>query len=245
MPSTELRPMQSIRGVTLELVWKLLAGLLVLKVTSAVVLNYVKYIPPDFESEFLQGRELYFASSYQWAFYTHLVAGPLSLVWGLILLSDRFRLRSPRWHRYLGRMQVICVLFLLLPSGLWMSCFAATGAIAGAGFGTLAIVTGVCLVLGWQAAVRRRFVEHRRWMWRSFLCLCSAVVVRMIGGLATVADIEAEWVYPLAAWASWLVPLLAYEVLDRANLQLNASATVFHAHQPPHGNGDDYRGDWI
>jgi hypothetical protein len=48
-------------------------------------------------------------------------------------------------------------------------------------------------------------------MWRTFILLCSAVVIRMIGGLATVAHFEAQWLYPLSTWVSWLAPLLVFE----------------------------------
>src|SRR5690349_19466084 len=103
--------MTDIRAMPLQRVLTILAGLLILKVTAGVVLNYRNYFPPNFESDFLQGREQYFSGSYQWAFYTHLVAGPLSLIVGMILLSERFRLRFPKWHRALGRIQVLDVLF--------------------------------------------------------------------------------------------------------------------------------------
>jgi len=76
-------------------VLRLLAGVLVLKVTGGVVLNYREYIPPNFEAEFLRGREAYFSGTYQWAFYTHIAAGPFTLVLGMILLSERFRQRFP------------------------------------------------------------------------------------------------------------------------------------------------------
>jgi hypothetical protein len=66
--------------------------------------------------------------------------------------------------------------------------------------------------LGWKAAVEGRLADHRQWMGRLFMLLCSAVVIRMIGGLATVAGFDALWLYPLSAWASWLVPLVAFEL---------------------------------
>jgi hypothetical protein len=52
-------------------------------------------------------------------------------------------------------------------------------------------------------------------MWRTFVLLCSAVVLRMLGGLATVAHLDAAWLYPASIWASWLVPLLALESIQR------------------------------
>ena len=84
-----------------------------------------------------------------------------------------------------------------------MRRYAVTGAVAGLGLALLAIATSVLRpVLGWRAAVGRRFDEHRRWMWRTYLLLCSAVVIRIIGGLATVFQVHAIWVYPVSAWPS-------------------------------------------
>jgi hypothetical protein len=189
------------------------AALVVLKVTLSVVSEYRRYLPPDFEADFLMGRETYFWGGYCWAFYTHLVAGPVSLLWGTILISDRFRAWAPRWHRWLGRWQVACILLLLTPSGLWMARYAATGMVAGAGLAVLAIATATCTTLGWRAAVQRRFDVHRRWMSRAYLLMLSAVLIRLIGGLATVLQIDSLWLYPLSVWISWLLPLAAFEAI--------------------------------
>jgi Predicted membrane protein (DUF2306) len=190
------------------------AVLLILKVTASVILNFRNYFPPDFATDFLRGREHYFFGAYRWAFYTHIGSGPLSLILGLVLVNEPVRNRFPQWHRCLGRLQVGCVLLLVTPSGLWMAFHAAAGPIAAIGLAALAIVTGICVALGARCAVRRRFADHRRWMWRCFLLLCSAVVLRLIGGLATVTGVSAPWVDPLANWMCWLVPLAAFEVRE-------------------------------
>jgi len=191
---------------------RLLVALLVLKVTASVVLRYGSYFPPDFASDFLQGRESYFSGSYQWAFYPHIAAGPLSLVLGMLLVSDRFRLRFSGWHRVLGRVQVFIVLALVAPSGLWMACRADAGPVAGLGFAALAVVTATSAALGWRTAVQRRFAAHRRWMWRCYLALCSTVVLRLIAGFATVTGIEVRGLDVFAAWGSWLLPLAVFEL---------------------------------
>jgi hypothetical protein len=113
---------------------RLLACVLILKVTLSVVLGYRDYLPPDFASDFLRGRQAYFFGPYQWAFYSHIVAGPVTLFLGLILISEQFRTRYRKWHRVLGKTQVLLVVFALVPSGLWMAPYAETGAIAAAGF---------------------------------------------------------------------------------------------------------------
>ncbi len=202
------------------------AGLLALKITASVVWNYRHYLPPDFATDFLQGRQAYFFGPYQWAFYAHLASGPVTLILGLLLVSERFRLRFPKWHRTLGKTQILLIVLLLAPSGLWMARYAETGAVAGVGFSLLAVATAGCALAGWRTAVQRRFVEHRRWMWRCFLLLCSAVVIRLIGGLGTVAEIGWAGSYPLAAWASWLLPLAVFELIGPINRRLRRFVTV-------------------
>ena len=187
--------------------------LLILKVTLTIVMNYRDYLPPNFNSDFLVGRDSYFFGAYQWAFYTHIVAGPLTLILGMFLLSDRVRRQLPQWHRRVGRIQVALVLLMVTPSGVWMAMHAATGTIAGVGFASLAVATGACVWFGWRSAVRRKFAQHRRWMTRCYILLCSAVVLRLTAGFFIVADIEGDWTYPMTAWTSWLIPLLAFELL--------------------------------
>ena len=200
-----------------------LAGILILKVTLGVVAGYDDYFPPDFGSAFLHGRRSYFFGPYQWAFYAHIVSGPVTLILGLILISKQFRMRLPMWHRSLGKAQGLLILALLTPSGLWMAFYAQTGAVAAAGFSALALVTGGCVLFGWRAALQKRYAEHERWMWRCFLLLCSAVILRLIGGLVTVSNLEIEWSYPLAAWTSWLVPLGAFELSHTLHQRIQGS----------------------
>ena len=204
--------MKKLSPITLPNLLPFVTALLIIRVTVAVVLNYREYLPPNFESDFLQDREGYFWKGYHWAFYTHLASGPVSLILGLILISDRFRMRFPLWHRRLGRIQAVSVLFLVAPSGLVMAYYAMTGPIAAMGFAVLALGTALCMAMGWRTAVQRRFAEHRLWMQRCFVLLCSAVVVRVIGGLLTVIDYGPAWPYQAAAWGSWLVPLLVFEL---------------------------------
>ena len=194
----------------------LVTCVLIIRVTVAVVLNYRHYLPPDFTFEFLQDRESYFFGSYRWAFYIHIFSGPITLLLGILLVSDGLRTNLPRWHRILGRVQLVLIFFFVVPSGLWMAFQTESGVIASAGFASLAIATGLCAALGFQSAIRRRFVDHRRWMWRCYLLLCSAVVLRIMGGLVTVMEFNTEWSYPFAAWASWLLPLIVFEVKERA-----------------------------
>lgn len=202
-----------------------LVVLLICKVTLSVVIEFRHYIPPRFDSEFLSGRESYFWGAYAWAFYAHIVFGPITLLLGTLLTSHRLRRKAPAWHRRLGRVQGICILALVTPSGLWMARYAETGAAAGVGLGSLAIVTAVCVALGWRAAVGRNFAAHQQWMWRTYMLLCSAVVIRVIGGFATVARFDADWLYATSCWISWLVPLAILEAAQYVKTRVHRVAT--------------------
>ena len=122
-----LRLMTGISFKSFSNVLAITSGLLIIKVTVEVVLGYSNYFPPNFESEFLYGRQYYFFGTYRWAFYPHIVSGPLALLLGLVLISENFRLRFPKWHRNLGRIHVVNVLGIVAPSGLWMARDTSTG----------------------------------------------------------------------------------------------------------------------
>ena len=188
---------------------EVLAYLLVGKMIVTVWNSYRDYFPPNFRSSFLWGRSAYFFGIYRWAFYAHIISGPCALIAGLVLINAPFRRRFPSAHRALGRVQIACVVLVVAPSGLWMARYAATGAMAAFGFAALALATAGCAMLGWRAAIRRRFDAHRVWMLRCFVLLCSAVVLRLIGGLSEWLGVD--WTYPIAAWMSWCVPLAILE----------------------------------
>ena len=202
-------------------VWKWFSIVLLVKVLVAIVANYVDYFPPNFDSAFLMDHERTFFGSYQIAFYTHIISTPIALLNGLWLVLTASRRSWANWrtmHRRAGKLQVALILLFVAPSGLWMSAYAATGAVAGCGFATLAILLGLFVILGWQAALNKDFVQHSRWMSRSFVLMLSAIVLRLVAGASLVFGWESEWLYPATAWLSWLVPLALFELFRLASL---------------------------
>ena len=191
--------------------------LLIVRVTVGVVMGYVDYLPPNFYSAFLSGRQGYFHGPYQIAFWIHIVVSPLVMFSGLWLLSDRMRRRYRAMHRWLGRTHTLAVLLLVAPSGLWMSFYALTGAWAGSAFAISSCATFFCASMGWQKALAKNFAEHQIWMTRSYLLLCSAVVLRVLSGAATLLQCDLLWTYPLFAWLSTIVPICIYELSRRFN----------------------------
>lgn len=198
----------------LRLVLKWVVVFVIVKVLVGIISNYPDYFPPNFDADFLLGRESHFFGAYSIAFYTHIVSTPFALVNSLVLMNEWLRRSFSAQHRWLGRLQVLVILFLLVPSSLWMSAYAFSGRIAGAGFAFLALTTGFCVIMGWRRAVAKNFKAHRYWMTRCFVMLCSAIVLRLMSGAATVLIPNAMWTYPFAAWGAWLIPWMSLDGIE-------------------------------
>jgi uncharacterized membrane protein len=191
---------------------------LILRVLVTILANYPDYFPPNFDSLFLEGREATFTGVYRPAFYVHIFSGPIVLFNGLILLSEHIRRHHRSLHRALGWVQVVVLLSFVLPSSVVMSRYAFGGWQAGLSFLFLSVATATCAVVGVVHATRRRYDRHRRWMLRSYILICSAVALRLISGLLGELGVPSpECAYIIAAWSSWLLPLAAYEVVERVS----------------------------
>jgi uncharacterized membrane protein len=206
----------SVRVRILTTVLRWLAVVLILRVLTAILANYPDYFPPNFDSLFLQGREATFTGAYRPVFYVHIFSGPVVLFNGLILMSEYVRRHHGGLHRFLGRVQVVVLLLFVLPSSVVMSRYAFGGWPAGLSFFALSAVTASCAIVGVVHARRGRYDRHRRWMLRCYVLICSAVALRLISGTAGLLGVSSpEAAYVVAAWSSWLLPLAAYEIVER------------------------------
>jgi uncharacterized membrane protein len=206
----------AVRYRILTTVLRWLAVALILRVLVTILANYPDYFPPQFDSLFLQGREATFTGAYRPAFYIHIFSGPVVLLGGLILLSEHVRRRHAGVHRMLGRVQVVVLLLFVLPSSVVMSRHAFGGRAAGLSFLALSAATAICAIAGVVYARRHRYAQHRRWMLRCYVLICSAVALRLISGAAGLVGVPSpEGAYIVAAWSSWLLPLAACEIAQR------------------------------
>jgi uncharacterized membrane protein len=202
------------KGILLK-VLRAFFALLILRALGSIVANYSDYFPPDFQSSFLQGREGTFPGTYQSAFYVHIFSGPLVLLNGLLLMTD-WVIRYRSLHRFLGWVQIVALLVFMLPSGMVMALQSFGGFWAGLSFMVLSGATGVCAILGVVYASRGKVKQHRRWMVRSYVLICSAVFLRLVSGAAGLVGVtDAERAYVFAAWMSWVLPLMVWEIVER------------------------------
>jgi hypothetical protein len=185
------------------------------KVLLSIVLEYRWYFPANFESAFLTGRRESFVGLYRAAFYAHILGGPVAILLGAFLVWSGARARFPAFHRWAGRVQIPLILVVLVPSGLVMATQALAGPIAGFGFASLSVATGVCAVAAVYFACNRLFTQHQLWATRCWLLLLSPLIFRLASGALIVTAMESANAYCANAWLSWLLPLAIYEAWRR------------------------------
>lgn len=181
------------------------------KVLVEMVFEYRFYFPADFSSYFLMGKQGIFYGAYRLAFYSHIVCGPIAVSLGAYLMFTGGSGKRISSHRLLGRIQMLIVLLVIVPSGLIMATQAYTGMIAVLGFSVQAIGTGVCGVAAVWAVLNRRIESHQKWASRCFVFLCSPLILRVVSGGTIVMQVDTDTTYKLTAWGSWLVPILIQE----------------------------------
>lgn len=89
-----------------------------------------------------------------------------------------------------------------------MAATAQAGPIAGTGFAGLTIATAFCVSMTAWNALKRQYDLHRRWATRTYLLLCSPLLLRLIAGATIVAELDNVWTYRANAWVSWIGPLI-------------------------------------
>ncbi|RCS40588.1 DUF2306 domain-containing protein [Bremerella cremea] len=196
------------------------------KVVVSIVLQYGDYFPPNFDSAFLIGREQSFRGIYPPAFYAHIIAGPFTLLLAAYLMFSGKRKTYHKLHRRLGKLQVLLVLVVIVPSGLIMAAWAFSGPIAGSGFALQSIATGITAALAARYAMIKKIAIHQIWATRCFVLLISPLIFRLISGTLIVTESESVEAYQVNAWLSWLVPLLVYEVWRYRQQRTRKSALV-------------------
>ncbi len=140
----------------------------------------------------------------------HIASSPIALIIGAIQFFPKKRAARPILHRWLGRIYGLAILVGGI-SGLMLAYNALGGPIAGWGFGLLAViwmgVTGNAVRL----AMARNFVEHRKWMIRSFALTFAAVTLRLYLVGFTVAGFEYGAASIYIAWMCWMPNLIFAE----------------------------------
>jgi uncharacterized membrane protein len=147
----------------------------------------IEKLPVRFEALWLASLRIHVAAA--------LLSFPLC-----IALMTRIVQRRPAWHRWLGRVAGIVVLFALVPSGAVLAFDAKGGKAVTAGFLLSGAIVAWSMVRGVLAARRRDLVSHRRAMTHVFAQMSVAVTSRaLLFGLDSLG-VDPDLAYVLALW---------------------------------------------
>ena len=130
----------------------------------------------------------------------HVIAASFALPACLLLLSRTVMRRAPRFHRWLGRLTGLALLFALVPSGFYLSLYAKGGLLGTLGFMLSGSIVAVAAVQGVRAARAGKYAVHRRFMLHVLAQLAVAVVSRAMLFAADAAAFDHDTAYLVSLW---------------------------------------------
>jgi hypothetical protein len=148
----------------------------------------------------------------------HVAAAIVSLPLCLALATEHLR-RRPVWHRVIGRIAGVIVLFALVPSGVVLAFDAKGGPIVTAGFLLSAAIVAWGIVRGVMAARRRDFATHRRAMRHVVGQMSVAVTSRALLFALDAAGVDPAFAYVAALWGPVLASALVAELISGVPLK--------------------------
>lgn len=148
-----------------------------------------------------------------------LAIAPLAL--GPWLFHRGFRADRPALHRLMGKIYVVCVL-LSAATSFPLALSHPSGSIPRVGFGFLAVAWFSFTLLAYHYARKKSFVEHRRWMFRSFACTFAFVNVKAYAYLLIMfgSPLHPLIVKILQSCFSWMSNLFLVEIYLAATTYL-------------------------
>ena len=176
MQNTRLLTFQkSIRVFSQMLFWVPVAAFSLL-----LIYNTIPYFSFSKNFDFIEERSFLFQSNlYNASFYIHIAAGALCIGTSLIQFSRYILKKSKAIHRISGKIYVFVVLFLVAPTGLYMSFFAKGSFWERALFMFMAGWWFVTTLYGLSTIHKRNIVAHKIWMIRSYAMAMTAVTFRV------------------------------------------------------------------
>jgi uncharacterized membrane protein len=146
----------------------------------------------------------------------HILPGLLFMVLGPLQFSSTLRARHRQWHRWIGRVYLICSVVIGV-TALAMSF--AMPAIGGTLQAAATTLFGAYFLFGLGKAywhiMRREVARHREWMIRAFAIGLAVATIRPIIGLffatSRVSGLAPGTFFGVAFWIGFLLHLVAAE----------------------------------
>lgn len=158
-------------------------------------------------------QNVYHITYWRWSFYAHVFTSILVLPAGFTQFNSAFFANA--WHRRLGMIYLLTVLFVSSPTGFLMGLHANGGLASKASFVLLSSLWFLTTLLALVTAKKRRFIDHGEWMLYSYSLALSAISFRLIALGFDLFDVHVppREVYVTTAWLSWVPNLLIAHLL--------------------------------
>jgi uncharacterized membrane protein len=161
----------------------------------------------------------------------HVLFASMAMLMCCVQIWPWFRQRYAAAHRLIGHLYVFVGVIPAGISGLAIGAVSPFGPTLRVSNVLLAILWLSCTINGFRMARQHRFVEHRRWMIRSFALTMSVItnrvwtvigIVVLLPQLHTTFDgnetMMIQTIAGLSGWLGWVMPLLFAEWwLERGN----------------------------
>lgn len=173
------------------------------------------YLSFTYDVDFLLTKQkIIHLRHWRYAFNFHILFSIFSLIAGLTQFSNYILTKYKKLHRVMGYMYVIDVICIAGPSGLVMAFYANGTIVSKTSFVLLSV-----LWIGFTSwaiikAFKKDFLEHEKWMIRSYSLTLSAISLRLMAIIfPKIVHLDAHTEYAVLAWLSWTINLLIAECL--------------------------------
>lgn len=153
---------------------------------------------------------------FKWPLIGHISGGLLALIIGPFQFWKTFRNKFMMTHRWMGRIYLTAILIGTISSTYlaWTSAFRVNFSWAFA-LQSLAFAWIATAAMAYVSVMRRRILQHKEWMIRSYVVSFAFVTFRWLNELTVVKNLMPQFAErgPTIIWLSWTIPLLITEIV--------------------------------
>jgi len=161
-------------------------------------------------------------TSWNIAFYIHIVSGGIALLIGWMQFNGKLRTRKLSWHRTIGKVYVFAALASSICS-MYIALYATGGIVASSGFMLLGLIWFYSTYRAYTSIRRGDIDLHQKMMTYSYAACMAAVTLRIYLPLLTMAFNDFTTAYLIVAWLCWLPNLVvAYYITKRQKTATNS-----------------------
>jgi uncharacterized membrane protein len=165
-------------------------------------------------------------------FYIHIAGAMVALLIGPFQFLKISRTKFRKFHRRMGKIYVGAILFVGAPGGFYMAFFANGGPIGELGFVVMALLWLHMTLNAYRFVRAGEYIEHSRWMVRSYAMTFAAVSLRLYVPLTSAYfNMDHNLVIVTSAWVSWIFNLLVAEAIIATDPKFRLRKTSRIAHE--------------